>query len=165
MELALLKGLLFSIPLAKISKKTLRKTEMALDKHSDLWYNTNRGEGLSKNARSHGHRGRRVILQKSARHPEIPPFSTAWGSGVFCAFCILIVYLHRFVRWNGVIMDFYIIIKKRVAEVLSSGGRLPLLVCGNRDNRIIFSFDNEWTLGALKTARFVYRENMGKGIK
>lgn len=60
-------------------------------------------------------------------------------------------------------MDFYIIIKKRVAEVLSSGGRLPLLVCGNRDNRIIFSFDNEWTLGALKTARFVYRENMGKG--
>ncbi len=60
-------------------------------------------------------------------------------------------------------MIFYVIIRKRVAEVLSSGGRLPLLVCGNHDNRIAFTFDDEWSLGAEKTARFVYRENMGKG--
>ena len=60
-------------------------------------------------------------------------------------------------------MNFYIIVKKRIAEVLSDGGRQPLFVCGNADNRIIFTFDDEWPAAAVKTARFVYRENGGHG--
>ncbi len=60
-------------------------------------------------------------------------------------------------------MNIYVVIKNRVAEVLSDGGRQPLLVSGNTDSRILFTFDDEWRTKAGKTARFVYREQNGHG--
>ena len=60
-------------------------------------------------------------------------------------------------------MNIYIVIKDRVAEVLSDRGRKPLLVCGNLDNRIIFTFDEEWKDKGKKIARFVYRTCNGHG--
>lgn len=60
-------------------------------------------------------------------------------------------------------MTFQISIKKRIAEVLSTDGNLPILVCDNADHTLAFSFDEEWMAYDEKTARFVYRENGGKG--
>ena len=60
-------------------------------------------------------------------------------------------------------MNIYIVIKDRVAEVLSDRGRKPLLVCGNLDNRIVFTFDEEWLEKKEKVARFVYRTCNGHG--
>lgn len=60
-------------------------------------------------------------------------------------------------------MNFYINIRNRVAEVRSASGVLPLLVCDNTDDLIVFSFDSEWEAHTERTARFVYRTEFGKG--
>lgn len=60
-------------------------------------------------------------------------------------------------------MKFHIRIQNRVAEVLSTGGELPLLVCDNTDTSVTFTFDAEWSAYPEKTARFVYRGDFGRG--
>lgn len=60
-------------------------------------------------------------------------------------------------------MDFQVEVKNRKAEAVMSDGAQPLLVNDNTDQWIVFSFDEEWPLEAMKTARFVYRKENGLG--
>ncbi|MBR2908267.1 MAG: hypothetical protein IKC26_09550 [Clostridia bacterium] len=92
-------------------RKILRKTEIHLDKRSVLWYNNNRDTGLAKTYGSHGHRGRTPYRRKAQELPEIPPFSTAWGSGVFCAFCIPEIF-SKFSQKNWSLYEFLYYCKK-----------------------------------------------------
>ena len=44
-----------------------------------------------------------------------------------------------------------------VAEKIATAIDAPVLVCGNSDDVIDFTFDEEWESFAIKTARFTYR--------
>lgn len=45
-----------------------------------------------------------------------------------------------------------ITVKDRIATLVGT----PVIVCGNSDYTVTFTFDDEWSLTGLKTARFVY---------
>lgn len=51
--------------------------------------------------------------------------------------------------------DITVSVTAKVAEAEGS----PVIVCGNSDYIIHFSFDSEWDAYAAKTARFVYMKN------
>lgn len=50
-------------------------------------------------------------------------------------------------------------IKIQVADKRATVEGSPIIVCGNSDYSIDFTFDAEWEGEALKTARFVYVQN------
>lgn len=51
--------------------------------------------------------------------------------------------------------DINIIVNDKTASAESS----PVIVCGNSDYQILFSFDSEWDEYTVKTARFVFMKN------
>ena len=60
-------------------------------------------------------------------------------------------------------MEFQIQVRDCVAEIMSSDGTLPQLVCDNTDHTVRFLFDEAWDAYTEKVARFVYREDYGNG--
>lgn len=46
-----------------------------------------------------------------------------------------------------------------VAEKTAEAEGDPVIVCGNSDYQILFSFDSEWDAYTVKTARFVFMKN------
>lgn len=48
-------------------------------------------------------------------------------------------------------------IQIHIADKIAAVQDAPLIVCGNSDYEIRFSFDSEWDIYTAKTARFVYQ--------
>lgn len=53
--------------------------------------------------------------------------------------------------------DIQIVVKDRVATTVGQ----PVIVCGNGDYTVTFSFDDEWSEASTKTARFKYLTSEG----